>query len=324
MKRLTLGIVFAALLVPALPLDAAGSRSSGAVVRVAHRRPYVYWRRPWYWGWGYGWYDPFWYGPYGHGYGYGYGYGYGRYAPLRNWSVVDTDVSPESARVYLDGEFLGTADDFDGYPDYLYLRRGRYRLEFRLDGYETRTISVDARPGVKLDVGEKLAKIPGAPRYGSYEDATPPGGVRRFWGKRRDVAEAITGDDEIYGYDRRRPRDRDDWDDDDRYREERRGDVEMERERERDRIERDRADEWRGRSEAREGDARLSFRVSPADAAIYVDDRFVGTAGELDDEVAVAPGPHTIVVSRPGYRDRRLNVEVSRGEIERIDVTLER
>ena len=109
MKRLTLGIALAALLVPALPLEAGGSRSSGTAVRVAHRRPYVYWRRPWYWGWGYGWYDPFWYGPYGYGPGYGYGYGYGRYAPLRNWAVVDTDVSPESARVYLDGEFLGTA-----------------------------------------------------------------------------------------------------------------------------------------------------------------------------------------------------------------------
>jgi hypothetical protein len=40
--------------------------------------------------------------------------------------------------------------------------------------------------------------------------------------------------------------------------------------------------------------------------------------------VAVAPGRHTLVVSRPGYRERRVEVDVSRGEIERVEVTLER
>lgn len=320
MKRLTLALALAALSLPALPLAAAPA-SAGVAVRAAHRRPAFYWRRPWYWGWGYGpyWYDPFWYDPW---YRPGYGY-YGRYAPSRSWAVVDTDVSPESARVYLDGEFIGTADDFDGYPDHLYLRRGRYRLEFRLDGYQPRTISVDARPGIKIDVGEKLAKIPGAARYGSYEDVEPAGGVRRFWAKRRDVAESITDEDEIYGSGRRRLRERprdydDDRYDDERYSEDRdrtRPDVEVERER----------PAWRERSEARPGDGRLLVTVSPPDAAIYLDDRFVGTAEEFGaGGIPVAPGRHTLVVSRPGYRDRRVQVDVSRGETERIEVTLER
>ena len=42
----------------------------------------------------------------------------GRYA------VVKTDVSPEEAQVFLDGKYIGTADDFDGMPDYLYLGAG--------------------------------------------------------------------------------------------------------------------------------------------------------------------------------------------------------
>jgi PEGA domain len=326
MKRLTLALTLAALFAPVVPL-AAEPASAGVAVRAAHRRSFRHWRRPFYWGWGYGpyWYDPFWYDPwYRPGYG---GYYYGRYAVARDWAVVDTDVSPESARVYLDGQLIGTADDFDGYPDYLYLRRGNYRLEFRLDGYQARTIGVEARPGVKLDVGEKLAKIPGAPRYGSYDEAVPSGAVRRFWAKRRDVAESITDDDQISGYDRRRPRERPrDWDDSDRYSEERRDDSDdrrdVEVERDRDRAE----GGWRDRAEARPGDGRLRFTVSPADAAIYLNDRFIGTADELDDAAgfAVAPGRHTLVFARPGYRDKRVEVEISRRETERVEIRLER
>jgi hypothetical protein len=296
-------------------------------------------------GFGY-WYDPFWYdswyGPYPYRYGYygypyGYRYGYGGgygYAPSREWAVVDTDVSPESARVYVDGQLIGTADDFDGYPDYLYLRRGHYRIEFRLPGYQTRAIDVDARPGTKVDVDDKLAKIPGSAQYGSYDDPLPSGEVRRFWGKRGNATAAITGDDEIYGSGprryRERPRDRDD----EYYREDR------DQDRDDDDVDVDRApaetrpaprdDGWRNRSEGHarmeHGDTWLHLNVHPTDAAIYLDDRFIGTASELDGEpgIAVPPGSHTIVVSRPGYRDKRVPVNVSRGETEKVDVQLER
>ncbi|MDQ5871032.1 MAG: PEGA domain-containing protein, partial [Acidobacteriota bacterium] len=284
------------------------------------------------WGWGWGWgYSPYGYygGYYGGYYPYGGHYGYGR-APSGNWALVDTDVSPESARVYLDGQYVGTADDFDGYPDYLYLRTGRYRLEFRLEGYETRTIDADARPGVKLEVGDRLAKIPGAPRYGSYESPEPGGGVRRFWAKRRDVAEQVTDEDEIYGGDRRyreRPRYRDDDPERaERYAEEPDADVEMDRDRDRDRVEEPRRrEEWRGRAGATRGEARLRLDVAPSDAAVYIDDRFMGTAQSLEsDGIPISAGRHTVVVSRPGYRDRRVEVDVSRGETERVEINLEK
>lgn len=333
MKRLMLAISFVALAVAPIAEAAQSTRRAG-VSSTTHRRPHFGHRRfrssfGWGWGWGY---SPYWYSPY-HPYGgyyggyYGYGgYGYGRLVS-RNWAVVDTDVSPESSRVYLDGQYVGTADDFDGYPDYLYLRSGRYRLEFRLEGYESRTITVDARPGVKLDVGERLGKIPGAPRYGSYDDPEPRGGVRRFWGKRRDVTEQITDEDEIYGRDRRyreRPRDWDDEDRAERYADER--DRRLEVERDRDRVEEpSRREEWRGRSSVERGEARLRIDVAPSDAAVYVDDRFMGTAQSLEAEgIPVSAGRHTIVVSRPGYRDRRVEVNVSRGETERVEISLER
>lgn len=327
MKRLTLAIALAAL--AAAPIaQAAETAARSGVARTAHRRPYSGYHRfrSFGWGWGWGWgYSPYWYGPY---HPYGGDYGHGR-APSRNWAAVDTDVSPESARVYLDGQYVGTADDFDGYPDYLYLRTGRYKLEFRLEGYETRTISVDARAGVKLDVGDRLAKVPGAPRYGSYESPEPSGGVRRFWAKRRDVAEHVTDEDEIYGGDRRyreRPRYRDDSERNERDAEEPDADVEVDRDRDRDRVEEpERREEWRGRTGATRGEARLRLDIAPSDAAVYVDDRFMGTAESLESEgIRVSSGRHTVVVSRPGYRDRRVEVDVSRGETERVEISLEK
>jgi hypothetical protein len=317
MKRLALAFGLAALAALAAPLSAAPRGFRGG-----HHRGSVVIVRP-SWGWGFGgyWYDPFWYGygPYYRPYYGGYGYGY---RTSGNWAIVDTDVSPESARVYLDGEYIGTADDFDGYPDYLYLRRGHYRLEFRLEGYQPRTIDVDARPGAKIDIDDKLVRIPGAPKYGSYDTPEPRGGVRRFWGKRQNVSVEVTGeDDEVYAdgrHFRERPGER--ADSDDSYVEER---DREDRDTDADREEPPRR-EWRRRGATQAGDTRLMLDVQPSDASIYLDDRFIGTPAELNAGVAVAPGRHTLVVSRPGYRDRRMEVDVSRGETEKVEIRLER
>jgi hypothetical protein len=343
MKRLTLVLWFAVLAVAfAAPLTAAprgGHRGSGAVHRGhggghrGHGRRVIV-VRPGFWGFGYG-YGPYWSDPYWYGYGYGpyrgyygrYGYGY----RTSSWAVVDTDVSPESARVYLDGQYIGTADDFDGFPDYLYLRRGRYRLEFRLEGFQSRTIDIDARPGVKVDVGEKLPRISGAPRYGSYDTPELRGGVRRFWGKRSNLSVEVTGEDEdeVYADDRRGSREprRERYDDEgyaeDGDREDRDTDVRRDDDVDREELPRE---EWRGRDAGQQGDGRIILEIRPDDAAVYLDDRFIGRASELDSDsgVSVAPGRHTLVVSRPGYRERRIELELSRGETENVEITLER
>jgi len=43
-------------------------------------------------------------------------------------------VRPDDTRVYVDGRYLGVVDQFDGWPDKLYLPPGEYRL--RLNGPE--------------------------------------------------------------------------------------------------------------------------------------------------------------------------------------------
>ena len=61
-----------------------------------------------------------------------------------------------------------------------------------------------------------------------------------------------------------------------------------------------------GRESAR-GELRLS--VSPDDASVYVDDRFLGSARQLQT-LSLAPGAHRIEVVRPGYRTTERTVEV--------------
>ena len=71
----------------------------------------------------------------------------------------------------------------------------------------------------------------------------------------------------------------------------------------------------------------LKLHIQPADAAVYIDDRFVGTAGEVNSlelGIPVAPGKHTVMVSRPGYKDRSIDVEVGTGGSEPVNVTLSR
>ncbi len=286
-----------------------------------------------YWGWGW----PYW------SYGYGYRYSEAAYGPISNWAAVKTDVAPEEARVYLDGRYIGTADDFDGWPDKLYLRPGRYKLEFRLNGYQPVVIQVDARRGQTLDVDNHLQKG-GA---GVSTKADPPkmsGNVQRFFGKRRDgqparayvpdrdtdgssasmgtssMGTSSSSSDAAGSSDEDGPtadaeRDRDDARDRDRP-----------PARTDDASHNNAMRSMSGRSPRAER-SRLVIRVEPADAAVYVDDRFVGTADELasmDKGIVVTPGKHTVTVSRPGYRDNSSDVDVAAGRSETVEVELEK
>jgi len=331
LNKILLFVFALALLVPALPAAAqsrgghGGGRSSGGFHGGGGGfrggfggRTRVFVGIGGGWGWGYwGW--PGWYGYYGYPYGYpGYGYYDGArvYGPSSQYAVIDTDISPEEAQVYLDGRYIGTADDFDGNPDYLYLQPGRYRIEFRLEGYETLTRQIEARPGMKLDFTDKLRKIAGARRHGSYEHPRLQGEVQRYFGRNRDSVEAIVPSDqpadasvmaEPYDDDRdapppapalRQPRR-----DGDQY-----------------------GDRWRGGSRG-ESRTRLRLNFEPSDAAVYVDNRFVGTAEEvnsLERGVAISAGKHTVTVSRPGFRDKTTDVTVEPGRMQTLEISLGR
>jgi len=72
---------------------------------------------------------------------------------------VDCDVMPEEAKVFINGAYVGTADDLDGYPSFLYLTPGEYRLTFQLSGYRTWSHMVRIRPGRELSIDINLQRM---------------------------------------------------------------------------------------------------------------------------------------------------------------------
>lgn len=98
--------------------------------------------------------------------------------PVPAMGAIDTDIAPEEAAIYVDGRYVGTADDFDGWPEYLVLEPGEYRIDAYLEGYEPLIIEVLVRPGMKIRMNQRLAPV--------REYRTGPGSSRRAWeGERR-------------------------------------------------------------------------------------------------------------------------------------------
>ena len=72
--------------------------------------------------------------------------------------------------------------------------------------------------------------------------------------------------------------------------------------------------------------AALELRVSPDNAAVYLDGELVGTGEELrrlQRGLAVPPGKHQIQVMAPGKTARELEVEVGPGERQQVVVELD-
>lgn len=255
--------------------------------------PYGY---PWgwgWWGWGWGWYG---YYP-----GYPVGIGGSYYpGPVReDLGALDLDIRPEKAQVFLDGHLIGVADDFDGWPRYLWLQKGTYDLVFYHQGFKTIARQYSIYPGVVIDV----------------EDAMVPGEATRP----EDLATTSTA-----RRDERLQR-----------REERGEGAEPEwRERmERQRREAGEAEEPAEASEpgrpydARREPARVKLAVVPPDAAIYLDGRFLGTGDDIlrsSGTITVDPGDHQIEVVRPGYESKTTTFSAEAGEEVDLKVELEK
>jgi len=87
-------------------------------------------------------------------------------------SVVRTEFNPKSARLFLDGRFIGRAHYFKGKKGFLYLLPGNYRLEAVKEGYRTEVFSIQARPNCRFDITQKMQKARGA----GFEYAGVPSG----------------------------------------------------------------------------------------------------------------------------------------------------
>jgi len=272
------------------------------------------WGGPWdWWWWGPGW-RPYW------GWGgvvviHDYDQDSGRYAR------VDTDVSPEAAEVYLDGTYVGSADDFDGFPDHLYLEPGKYRLEFRHPSYETLVKELEVRPGHQVRLDDQMTLLPGKSRMEAIDPERRGTPLGRVFGKPEADRDGRNRD-RTGRFEAKADRDEDEL--------EELEDLEDLEDREEDvpppapprRAGPPTRPDVRDLEPAERG--RLRFEVEPEDAAVYLDDRYVGTGEELASlrrGIPVGPGKHTVTVVRPGYGTKTVDVEAKPGAA--IDVVVE-
>jgi hypothetical protein len=112
------------------------------------------------------------YYPYGYGYGYGYYYGpygylyfphiyvggsYDRY-DTNSMGALDLDVSPEKAEIWINGSPVGVADQYDGFPTYLWLEKGTYDVVIFKEGFQTISRQYTVYPGVVIDVNDSMVR----------------------------------------------------------------------------------------------------------------------------------------------------------------------
>lgn len=104
-------------------------------------------------------YHPFFYSPYYWGY-----YGHYPYPPY-GWRYYDDtgsariQVSPRHAEVFVDGYYVGTADDFDGVFQRLHVPAGEHELAVYLEGYKTISQKVLFRRGATLKVSYEMQPL---------------------------------------------------------------------------------------------------------------------------------------------------------------------
>jgi hypothetical protein len=115
-----------------------------------------------------GYYDP-WYGGYP---SYGYPaydpYGYGGYtappdggyaSPTGGEGTLRLKVKPRDAEVFVDGNYVGIVDDFNGIFHHLHVESGAHHVEVRAAGYESLTFDVRVTPGHTTTYQGELRRI---------------------------------------------------------------------------------------------------------------------------------------------------------------------
>lgn len=146
------------------------------VVRAPYYRPYYrsYYRvyygypyfgfYPWY-GYPFGGYPPYWYGGY-----YGGDYGQGEAV-----GSVRVQVKPKNTEVYVDGYYVGIADDFDGLFQRLRLVAGEHEILLYLDGHRAVHQKLYLTPGGTFDITDTMQPLaPGEAPEPRPKPATPP------------------------------------------------------------------------------------------------------------------------------------------------------
>ncbi len=274
--------------------------------------PYHYpygWGNYGFWPGYYGWW---WWGGYPY-YGYGnYNGGYYDYDRDRA-GALDLDVAPARTEVYVDGQYIGKVDGFDGWPRYLWLPKGTYDVVLFLDGYKTIARQITVYPGSVIQIDDRMEPGESVRPEALASKSTERRDERmRYERERRErIDRGERGDDD----------DDEDWRD--RVRRDRGSMRDHDRDADRDHDRDGDEDHDAGDRSSRKG--RLVLDVEPDDASVYLDGRFVGTGSELAlmrDGLPVSPGEHRLAIVRPGRKAEEREFDVDAGEEVEIEVEL--
>ncbi len=220
-------------------------------------------------------------GPWAYG-GYYGGQAYPRPAlSIRDVGAINLKVRPKKAAVYVDGELAGNAGRFDGFPGYLWLDQGQHQIVLEYEGYLTIAKIVEVREGTLTDIRLEMQSGDSQPAAELFQAVEP---------KPTRPAHRVADRDE-------RPRD-------------------IPRVREEARPSRNTA-QVEDALDARDESARLSVEVTPEDASVYLDGRFLGTVADLTRlhaGILVSPGAHTLSAVRPGYLEAEIDFEAESAE----------
>jgi prefoldin subunit 5 len=272
------------------------------------------------------------------------------------------DIAPDRAEVWVNGEYLGVADDFDGFPSYLWLAPGTYDVVFYLPGYRTLARQYTIRPGQVLDVEDHLE--PGEsihPR--DLASTSTERRTERLRRREERYQEVLRNLEEELGELRRKieaseqrskaltgPDPSENSENSPEAEPERSAAQELEQEVEAlkeqlqevqealretatseieiaERKSEPESPHSAQREAAHAGSARLRLRVEPGDASVYLDGRFLGSAAELSrlrDGLLIAGGEHVLEVVRPGWQEEVERFEAKEGSEITLEVSLRR
>jgi hypothetical protein len=121
----------------------------------------------------------------------------------RETSALRVLVDPSEARVYVDGYYAGTVDDFDGLFQRLNVSPGRHEIAFKLEGFKTHRVKVYAAPDATLKLHHDMQKGEGETvedlaRGAGEREATPEREKEERWDEdearaRREEAAGAAG-----------------------------------------------------------------------------------------------------------------------------------
>jgi hypothetical protein len=207
-------------------------------------------------------------------------------------AIVAIDTRPKDARVHLDDRFVGRARYLDGSPGYLYLEPGSYRLDLRLEGYETVTVAIEAEPGCRYDLKHRLQKARGEPAGPDDESFGRGKPLERVYAPLAGAGGAAVDAPRGGPDPSLRP---------------------------------DVGRETAGAAAPMTRDATLRLQVRPSHAAVWIDGAFVASGSELakmEAPLAIASGSHTVTAEAPGHTSDTRTIEVGPGQVMELEIVL--